>query len=91
MPEFCEDLSLVWQHRMIHQGLEEFEDYANSCRTGETELRLGHMKMLMDSFAEALWTHLDDEVKALGAENEEVLEIEGNGSIIPLGKQISAQ
>ncbi|CDM37554.1 hypothetical protein DTO013E5_7653 [Penicillium roqueforti] len=66
MPEFREELSLVGQHRMIHLGLEKFEDYVNTCRTGETELRLGHMKMLMGSFAHILWTHLDDEVKALG-------------------------
>jgi len=69
IPEFRKELSLVGQHREIHRGLEELEAYVNMCRTGETELQLTHMKTLMDNFGGVLWAHLDDEVKALGAEN----------------------
>lgn len=69
MPEFREELSFIGQHREIPHGLEKMETYVNTCRIGETELWLGYMKTLMDDFGGVLWTHLDDEVKALGAEN----------------------
>lgn len=69
MPELSTELSLVGQHREIHLGLEKFQAYVDSCRSGETELHLNHMKTLMDNFGDILWTHLDDEVTALGAEN----------------------
>jgi hypothetical protein len=67
MPEFRNDL--VGQHREIHLGLDKMDQYVQMCRTGEKELQLTHLKVLMDSFGEVLWAHLDDEVKALGAEN----------------------
>jgi hemerythrin-like domain-containing protein len=67
MPEFRKDL--VGQHREIHNGLDKMDQYVKMCRTGEKELQLTHLKMLMDGFGGVLWEHLDDEVKALGAEN----------------------
>ncbi|RHZ64357.1 hypothetical protein CDV55_103044 [Aspergillus turcosus] len=69
MPEFRRELSLVSQHRQIHKGLEKLEEYLTKCRSGEVDLQREEMKMHMDAFGEVLWTHLDDEVKALGAEN----------------------
>ena len=39
------------------------------CRSGERELRLDELKDIMDGFGKVLWTHLDDEVRTLGAEN----------------------
>jgi len=60
---------LVSQHEQIHEGLEKFEAYLDACRTGEKELRLPELKEVMDSFGTVLWTHLDDEVRMLGAEN----------------------
>ncbi|KAK6599254.1 hypothetical protein H4I96_08458 [Botrytis cinerea] len=62
MPEFREDL--VGQHREIHHGLDQMHQYLKMCRTGETELQLSHLKVLMESFGEILWTHLDDEEMA---------------------------
>ncbi|THV43896.1 hypothetical protein BGAL_0825g00020 [Botrytis galanthina] len=67
MPEFRKDL--VGQHREMHHGLEKMHRYVKMCRTGESELQLSHLKGLMESFGEVLWVHLDDEVRALGAEN----------------------
>ena len=40
-----------------------------NCRTGEKDLRMDEMKILMDGFGDVLWEHLDAEVKELGAEN----------------------
>ncbi|KAF7950017.1 hypothetical protein EAE96_007321 [Botrytis aclada] len=67
MSEFRKDL--VGQHREIHHGLDKMHRYVKMCRSGETELQLLHIKVLMDSFGEILWTHPDDEVRALGADN----------------------
>lgn len=69
MPLFRQRDHLLGQHAQIHVGLEEFEKYLAKCRSGETELRMGEMKQMMDGFGKVLWTHLDDEVEQLGAEN----------------------
>ncbi|MCJ1369069.1 hypothetical protein MMC20_000277 [Loxospora ochrophaea] len=69
MPAFRKELELLTQHKQIHKGLDKFEAYLEKCRTGENELRLDELKELMDAFGDVLWAHLDDEVKALGAEN----------------------
>jgi len=69
MPAFREELELLTQHKKIHEGLDKLEEYIGECRSGEKELRMGDLKMIMDSFGKVLWAHLDDEVKQLGAEN----------------------
>lgn len=69
MPAFKKELELLTQHKQIHAGLDKFEAYVRTCRSGETDLRMEEMKELMDSFGDVLWTHLDDEVRQLGAEN----------------------
>ncbi|PGH23699.1 hypothetical protein AJ80_02305 [Polytolypa hystricis UAMH7299] len=69
MPEFKSGVELLGQHRQIHKGLEEFQEYLNECKSGGRELRLREMKGIMDGFREVLWTHLDEEVVLLGAEN----------------------
>lgn len=71
MPEFQPKSNMITQHRQIHDGLDKLEAYLIAVRKGETELRLsgdGSLKEVMDSFGEVLWTHLDEEVKNLGAE-----------------------
>ena len=60
---------LIQQHREIHAGMDAFEDYVRKCRTGETELDLSALKAQMDTWGKVLWQHLDEEVKALGADN----------------------
>ncbi|KAE8380353.1 hypothetical protein BDV26DRAFT_279573 [Aspergillus bertholletiae] len=69
MPEFRQKKTLLAQHKKIHRGLEELEQYLEKCRSGEEDLELAEMKRLMDAFGEVLWAHLDDEVRTLGAEN----------------------
>ena len=69
MPAFRKELELLSQHKQIHKGLDQLEDYVDGCRSGERELRLSELKKIMDGFGEVLWQHLDDEVKQLGAEN----------------------
>lgn len=72
MPEFKQGRNaaeLLRQHREIHAGLDVFEEYLKMCRSGETELNLKVLKEKMDSWGTVLWTHLDQEVKTLGAEN----------------------
>jgi hemerythrin-like domain-containing protein len=60
---------LLRQHKEIHKGMDQFEEYLNQCRSGERELVLAELKERMDSWGEVLWKHLDQEVKTLGAEN----------------------
>lgn len=57
------------QHKVIHEGIERLEEYVDGVRGGERELELRELKRVMDSFGEVLWTHLDEEVRTLGAEN----------------------
>lgn len=69
MPAFRKELELLTQHKQIHAGMEKLEAYLGQCRSGEKDLRMEQMKEIMDSFGDVLWSHLDDEVKELGAEN----------------------
>lgn len=69
MPVFAENDHLISQHGQIHEGLVRLEEYLNECRKGERELRLPELKEVMDTFGQVLWSHLDDEVRTLGAEN----------------------
>ncbi|TDZ37023.1 hypothetical protein C8035_v008191 [Colletotrichum spinosum] len=70
MPEFRGGRAeLLQQHRQIHKGMDAFEEYLKKCRAKEVELELGVLREKMDSWGEVLWTHLDQEVKTLGAEN----------------------
>ncbi len=69
MPEFRNKEELIAQHKQIHKGLDKLQDSLEKCRSGEQELRLSELKVIMDSFGKVLWQHLDQEVKTLGAEN----------------------
>ncbi|KAF6806605.1 hypothetical protein CSOJ01_08754 [Colletotrichum sojae] len=70
MPEFRGGRAeLLRQHREIHKGMDAFEDYLKKCIAREVEFELSVLKEKMDSWGEVLWTHLDQEVKTLGAEN----------------------
>lgn len=72
MPEFKAGRNaaeLLRQHREIHHGMDAFEAYLQSVKSGERELELSVLKTKMDSWGTVLWTHLDQEVKTLGAEN----------------------
>ncbi|KAI6779148.1 uncharacterized protein J7T54_000294 [Emericellopsis cladophorae] len=67
MPEFRGDLQA--QHKLIHAGMDRMADYLRGCKTGEYEFELSGLKARMETWGDVLWTHLDDEVRTLGAEN----------------------
>ncbi|KAL4812716.1 hypothetical protein BDW67DRAFT_169622 [Aspergillus spinulosporus] len=74
MPEFRmgkgkNNAELLRQHKQIHTGLEGFREYLEKCLSGEEDLQLEVLKAKMESWKDVLWTHLDQEVKTLGAEN----------------------
>jgi hemerythrin-like domain-containing protein len=69
MPIFRENERMKNHHKQIHAGLVKLEDYLHTCRSGEKELRLSELKEVMNSFGDVLWTHLDEEVEQLKAEN----------------------
>lgn len=69
MPAFQKELELLTQHKQIHDGMQKMEEYLDGCKAGEREMRMEELKTIMDSFGNVLWTHLDDEVTHLGADN----------------------
>ncbi|OJJ51786.1 hypothetical protein ASPZODRAFT_127921 [Penicilliopsis zonata CBS 506.65] len=69
MPEFRAKVTLLEQHREIHAGMDKLQAYLEECRCGEADLQRDEVQRLMDGFGKVLWTHLDDEVHALRAEN----------------------
>jgi hemerythrin-like domain-containing protein len=69
MPVFRRNQELVRQHKVIHGGLDKLREYLSQCGNREREFRLEELKEIMDTFKDVLWTHLDQEVKDLGAEN----------------------
>lgn len=69
MPEFRKELNLLTQHKAIHKGISQMEAYLEKCNSGETDFRMDELKKIMDSYGDVLWTHLNEEVQTLGAEN----------------------
>ncbi|OBT75016.1 hypothetical protein VF21_06326 [Pseudogymnoascus sp. 05NY08] len=68
-PKYKGAAELLRQHKEIHDGLDVFKAYLQQCQTGEADFDLRVLKTKMDSWGTVLWTHLDQEVKTLGAEN----------------------
>ncbi|KAI0859141.1 hypothetical protein F4860DRAFT_484029 [Xylaria cubensis] len=64
-----EAAELLRQHVEIHRGMDGLRAYLRSCLSGETELQMSALKAQLDTWGTVLWTHLDQEVKTLGAEN----------------------
>ncbi|KAI0455242.1 hypothetical protein F5B21DRAFT_210248 [Xylaria acuta] len=60
---------LLRQHVEIHHGMDGLRAYLRACLSGETELQMSALKAQLDTWGAVLWTHLDQEVKTLGAEN----------------------
>lgn len=69
MPAFRHELQMRSQHKEIHAGLVKLQQYLEEVKSGERELVLKDLKVVMDSFGIVLWEHLNDEVEQLGAEN----------------------
>jgi hypothetical protein len=60
---------LLQQHVEIHKGMDGLQEYLRKCLSGETDLEMGALKAQLDTWGTVLWTHLDQEVRTLGAEN----------------------
>ncbi|KAI1809817.1 hypothetical protein GGS20DRAFT_252544 [Poronia punctata] len=60
---------LIRQHVEIHKGMDGLREYLQKCLSGEQPLEMSVVKTQMDTWGDVLWTHLDQEVQALGAEN----------------------
>lgn len=69
MDAFRPDSRHLNQHKQIHAGLDQLDEYLNQVRTGERELRRDEVRTCMDSWGGVLWEHLDEEVQTLGADN----------------------
>ncbi|KAL3297619.1 Protein bfr2 [Colletotrichum asianum] len=70
MPEFRGDNALLLeQHREIHHGLEDLQQYLEKCRSRKTKLDLAILRSKMEPWGHVLLLHLDLEVEMLGAEN----------------------
>ncbi|KAE9969332.1 hypothetical protein BLS_005413 [Venturia inaequalis] len=63
MPVFRHNLQMRSQHKEIHVGLVKLQEYLEEVRSGEKELNLKELKVIMDSFGKVLWEHLNDEVE----------------------------
>jgi hemerythrin-like domain-containing protein len=63
-----EECELIRQHRVIHDGMEQMEEYLQKCKNKECEFEMGVLKEKMEGWGEMLLRHLDEEVKELGAE-----------------------
>ena len=57
------------QHKEMHKGLDVLTPYLQACKMGRQDFRRDEVRSIMDSFGGILWTHLDEEVRELGAEN----------------------
>ncbi|KAL1303615.1 hypothetical protein AAFC00_006977 [Neodothiora populina] len=69
MPAFRKELELLDQHKQIHHGIEKLEEYIAGVRSGQRDLVYGDLKAVLETFGKVLWTHLDQEVHELRAEN----------------------
>ena len=69
MPAFQKELELLTHHKQIHAGLERFQEYIDACLSRETDLRMGELRRIMDTFKDVLWAHLAAEVNQLRADN----------------------
>lgn len=69
MSYFSPKEHLLTQHAGIHKGIDVLEEYIQQVKEGGKEFNLRELKVIFDGFGEVLWTHLDDEVRTLGAEN----------------------
>ncbi|KAJ5667696.1 uncharacterized protein N7477_006266 [Penicillium maclennaniae] len=69
MPQFRKEVHLNAKHEEIDVGIQAVQNYLMQCRPGDLLFDAQKLKMMMDGFQETLFSHLDDEVQALGADN----------------------
>jgi hemerythrin-like domain-containing protein len=59
--------ALVAQHREIHDGMDGLQRYVDDCRSGAEDFSMAGLRAKLEPWGAVLWTHLDEEVAALGA------------------------
>ena len=69
MPEFQPKGAHVEQHKQMHKGIDELQEYLVQCREGSRDFRREEVREQMQKWGDVLWTHLDEEVKTLSAPN----------------------
>lgn len=69
MDEFKPGSAPLEQHKGIHAGLDKLEVYMKDVKKGKIDLEREKVRGILDTFGTVLWSHLEDEVKALGAQN----------------------
>ncbi|WVW85747.1 hypothetical protein I302_107785 [Kwoniella bestiolae CBS 10118] len=73
MPQFKEGAresgEHLKKHKGIHDGLEKYDAFLRNSLENQSEYNPGKLREIMDGFKEVLFTHLDEEVKDLGAES----------------------
>ncbi|EED23211.1 conserved hypothetical protein [Talaromyces stipitatus ATCC 10500] len=69
MLDFQPHHSLSKQHEKIDAGADQMQRYLEQCASGKQAFSTTEIRKIMGNFGSTLWSHLDDEVKALGAEN----------------------
>jgi hypothetical protein len=59
------------QHKKLYKSFKKLDNYLKKCKDGEDgeELNLEKVKEIMDGFGKELWSHMDEEVAVLGADN----------------------
>ncbi|WVQ68205.1 uncharacterized protein L199_006412 [Kwoniella botswanensis] len=57
------------KHKGIHDGLEKYDAFLRNSLENQSEYNPTKLREIMDGFKEVLFTHLDEEVKDLGAES----------------------
>ena len=72
MPVFGKNVGMVRQHREIHRGVARMREYLGAREKDGSDVEWEALAAIMNSFGEVLWTHLDEEVKELGAEKMRV-------------------
>lgn len=57
------------QHEEMHKGLDVLQPYLMDCKRGAQDFHRQKVRNILDSFGGILWTHMDEEVQELRAEN----------------------
>lgn len=62
MPEFRENERHKSMHKLIHNGLDQIEDFVQRCKETPSSYKPEELRAILDSFRDPLYTHLGEEV-----------------------------
>ncbi|KAG8706964.1 hypothetical protein FRC08_000771 [Ceratobasidium sp. 394] len=69
MPSFANNERHKNAHKVIHKGLDKLQGLASSWKEDPTTFSPAALRTCMDEFRKPLFTHLEEEVRDLSAEN----------------------